>query len=794
MADPDYGRAVQHNPDQSWTSTYKPLWDKVMLPMNLHFDNIGWDDLVADNSTQMMTEFCTRVASHPPTSLHTKKVYSVGTLVDALCAVIRKLKEKFAPQLVNQPEMFPDADVSKWKKKLKDTYRRVLMQGSEESEVLKDIFPLPRVHSLRTQLFFMDDFPEGQPRADGRRTDMKSVSEFLFRQERFGDLAMVNLTFSGVGRAGEVKFLNYRSMMLDKTYGILFAQWFQRKNLKTNPSGFVPDYSIPTMCVFFTLGCFWACEDGLVRPGNNGPGNVNSPEGRKNRYVFLDLHAIQDSSVSSKITNIIKACIPAQIVAFFSAKSLRYGAMSHLSWDPAVTYEEAVALGGWATPSNSDYYVWIYLISIIPAVLSLAGYPDARVLPKLPRIEILSTHGPVEGRFTHDTFQAFIKSLFVINLPEFQPPHGRLRELLTTVAAVMIMHFSVMYNKYRHHHAYIKKMINATITSRMARTTTEAITRLESWSKEVTDDFKKANVQTREDIVNGQGTDVLRRRSINDQLAKMNDSVAKMLEAKIELQATLTRHQHELERVGTELTLVRATCHHVSEQANQISTQNQLIMLQNKRIMAHLGMDVDNTAVPVEMAGLPAPPNTPPTPMPAAARAGAAPGASGASPATTTATQTITPTQQRGDLEQTQLGTALQRHRGTPGNRNRGARSDAESVKNVLRSLYSIPGNPKFASMKTGASNQLEDHATWVHTNIFYAMDKTRTKIVRAVKLINALWTKEERDDIINGRWEMGDAIRNFDQIQKLVTEAAYISKYHGRSVRTPQRNPVEAC
>ena len=80
MADPDYGRAVQHNPDQSWTSTYKPLWNKVMLPMNLPFDNIGWDDLVADNSTQMMTEFCTRVASHPPTSLHTKKVYSVGEL------------------------------------------------------------------------------------------------------------------------------------------------------------------------------------------------------------------------------------------------------------------------------------------------------------------------------------------------------------------------------------------------------------------------------------------------------------------------------------------------------------------------------------------------------------------------------------------------------------------------------------------------------------------------------------------------------------------------------------------
>jgi hypothetical protein len=32
---------------------------------------------------------------------------------------------------------------------------------------------------------------------------------------------------------------------MDQTHGMLFAQWFQLKSLKTNPSGFVPDWEFP---------------------------------------------------------------------------------------------------------------------------------------------------------------------------------------------------------------------------------------------------------------------------------------------------------------------------------------------------------------------------------------------------------------------------------------------------------------------------------------------------------------------------------------------------------------------
>ena len=53
--------------------------------------------------------------------------------------------------------------------------------------------------------------------------------------------------------------------MFDAVFCILFVQWFQRKNLKTNPSGFVPDFEFPELCVFLLLGIYWACNEGLFR-------------------------------------------------------------------------------------------------------------------------------------------------------------------------------------------------------------------------------------------------------------------------------------------------------------------------------------------------------------------------------------------------------------------------------------------------------------------------------------------------------------------------------------------------
>jgi hypothetical protein len=70
--------------------------------------------------------------------------------------------------------------------------------------------------------------------------------------------------------------------------------------------------------------------------------------------------------------------------------------MFFLQWNPAVQWQEAVALGGWKTSANSDWYVWHYLVAIIPAVLALCGHPQPRLIPNLPDYSVLF-HDPDPG-------------------------------------------------------------------------------------------------------------------------------------------------------------------------------------------------------------------------------------------------------------------------------------------------------------------------------------------------------------------------------------------------------------
>ena len=115
-----------------------------------------------------------------------------------------------------------------------------------------------------------------------------------------------------------------------------------------------------------------------------GVGDPDSPLHRQLSFVFQHLHFVGDSQVAEKCTEIIRSFLPNILQPFYTGKSLRMGAMSFLNWDPRVAYEEAVAQGVWSTPSNSDWYVWQYLIAIIPPALCLSGSADVRVLPKLP--------------------------------------------------------------------------------------------------------------------------------------------------------------------------------------------------------------------------------------------------------------------------------------------------------------------------------------------------------------------------------------------------------------------------
>ena len=160
-------------------------------------------------------------------------------------------------------------------KTMEDHHGRTLMVGSEEDALLRDYYPIPRQHSPRTKLLPLHDFCNQTQRDHARSVDLLRLGTKLLRTGQIVSLLMILVTNNAVGRGGEVKFLSYDKMFWDPYFNMLFFQWFQRKELKTSPSGFVYNFLHPELCILFAFGCFWALENGLVRGAMPDPGSAD---------------------------------------------------------------------------------------------------------------------------------------------------------------------------------------------------------------------------------------------------------------------------------------------------------------------------------------------------------------------------------------------------------------------------------------------------------------------------------------------------------------------------------------
>ena len=806
-----YSRNTNHDPDSFWNSTGIKLFDSVMSASNIKFSDIGLDDLVGDNSIVLMSEFVQHCGRNPPVSTHTKRPYSASTLMDTLSGAVRKLCSKFRNESADLPPLFSDDMVQSWRKKLKDNHHRTLMQGEDESDVMKNIFPLPRKHGLRTSILPSQDMPP-ELRSDAQRVDLVGMAKTLFSSNRFTELAMLLLTYSGIGRGGEVKFLTYSTWFFDRTFNVLFAQWFQRKNLKTNPSGFVPDFESPFLCVFFVLGCYWACDDGLFRP--QGIGAPNSAVRRKSKYVFQNLHNINDSSVTNKITRVIRGLVIAELRPFYSAKSCRIGAMSQLAWDPAVTYEEAVALGGWATPSNRDWYVWIYLVAIIPAILSLAGYRDPRVIPHLPKHQKLLVEGDIHHQFTSERWIGFVDNLFTVSLPEFLPCSGasnqdgggRHRDLLHVVATVMVMHFDEIQNSHHVTNTYCQKMANAVIQCGMACGHVEAITKLQFWSRQLKEEFVQENVNPSDHRRN-----ILRRGTIADQLNKMNENVMKVMQSRAEMQQQLHQHLQVQREMRLEISSLKTQLQAMNTFNQNIMTNVRWVMLQNRAIMRKLNLSV-NEAAEASLPGAADPLEQPDLDLvqasfgirgrsfsPTSRRATngrtagtdghnqsgrmARTGTDGRNPSgpppprgstvqPPAGSNVGTPSVARPSLEQA-LRVAAPRE--GSGNK-KGATTKTEHLDQVLMNLWKYPSNAKLKTVTEGQI-KLECLATFVHDVYFQKKSSARPKITKILQVVDCIWTRKEREDFCDHKIGDLDAYQFVNFLCQRVKTAVHLMR-----------------
>ncbi len=820
----DYARETNHNPDGVWNSTHHYCWDQVMAPIGLAFDDIEWADLEGDGSILMLARFVQRANTNPPLQRDRSKPYNARTVSECFGAGVRKLREKFRQQIGNNLQLFfPDDQVKELKNKIKNNLQRNLMIGDNEDDLFKNSFPIPREYSDRCRVYESQNIPEAKRNEAGNpNIDMLYICTNLFMEGKFRKLLKLLLTFNGIGRGGESKFVDYEDMFLDLFYNVLFCQWFQRKTLKTNPSGFVPDFQHSVLCVFLAFGCFWACDKGLYRP--EGIAAPNTAQHRKQQYVFQDLHLIRDDGVSEQLTDIIRLYIPACIAAFYTAKSLRVGAMSMLAWDPAVTYEEAVALGGWSTGSSRDYYVWQYLIAIIPAILTLAGYPDARVLPVLPSIKILEEHPELQERERLSAAHAneLIDVLFhlknINTLKSFKRDYekdeeGRHRSFARCVVAVMIMHFDEHYEKLTANHAYTRAMITAVTKCGVpgGQTHSDAVTLLGRWGRLIKKRFH--------DDVLGRNSNLLRRRSIPDQIEKLNDSVAKLLQSKNMFYDEIAAVKSTVAKQGDQIRALSTQVLSLQEGMKVVIHQNRNLQLRMNELMSHQGIamapleeiplthtqtqamvdtlmatELSPTALqelifPGRAGNNPQPGHTSVTP-PAAAQ----PNPTIAPPAVVAAT----PARPGGQQGIAQFGVAGQRtttattqvRRSVPlaqvqqvaafsttgGQSGKGNSKLEESLENVLLFMYDYKNGLNYRNLGTLNDCKLFEQKAAVHHAIFGGDSRKAEALVKVLKLVDCLWTPEERNICIRHA-PLEDPIRFFMNIAERCKLASWLMR-----------------
>ena len=129
----NFGRNTQHNSQSFWNSTGKKLFNAVMAPLGISFDDIELEDWVGDNSIVMFSEVVERCKRRPPVSAHTRSPFKADSLIKTLSTAIRLLKEKFRNQSQNLPPIFPEEMERSWRKRLKDVVTTVGISMTERN-------------------------------------------------------------------------------------------------------------------------------------------------------------------------------------------------------------------------------------------------------------------------------------------------------------------------------------------------------------------------------------------------------------------------------------------------------------------------------------------------------------------------------------------------------------------------------------------------------------------------------------------------------------------------------------
>jgi len=239
-------------------------------------------------------------------------------------------------------------------------------------------------------------------------------------------VAIINAVAEAIGRGGEAKFQTFRDWLFDYLWNVTNTPWKEKKTIQ--------GYAMPRVADekwyadwYFIMGMYGMCEKGLYRTPQQKSAGLD-------QVVFPLLHQMKDERASTMVTETIRSALPAEVMNFFSAKSLRQAGINQAALHPSMTLFYLSAISGHDIDSSTQYYFDPTDVGRgLPTINALHGKVDLKTPVAVPTLEAL-------GAGDLNSALKLMDQVFQCNIPSFDVG-GDLYIVKKTFLASLLMHF-----------------------------------------------------------------------------------------------------------------------------------------------------------------------------------------------------------------------------------------------------------------------------------------------------------------------------------------------------------------
>jgi hypothetical protein len=270
--------------------------------------------------------------------------------------------------------------------------------------------------------------------------DLESIVKALLLSnntpKKYTMRAKLVMTYYGVGRGGEIKFLRWDEFTYDHYFSCVEGWWKRLKTLTKQQLLFTV-YNGGWLCDFYhSMGAYFALDSGLLR--------TSSQSSLCKKRVFPDLYNKRNETVAKDLTNTIKSfCTSDEMKKLTSSRSIRAGGITALKSNFYVPDACVANAAGLSFGNSTDNYFKPGPDLAIISANALCDWPfpsQQHVHP--PSLDALFGKVP---EHTNEKLREFFTSLIShifprsLGIPQFQE-HGILYPFLRTCLASFIMH------------------------------------------------------------------------------------------------------------------------------------------------------------------------------------------------------------------------------------------------------------------------------------------------------------------------------------------------------------------